>query len=258
MKKQITVLAALAACLLAACANDSGDESLTLTPVADWTAEPEYEIGDQMEGDALFGRITSIRPAADGSRVYVLDIVASELTIWTPDGTLISRVGRRGEGPGEFSNPRSLFLFEDGFLVGDNRRYTTFTLDGEVVGTEIFPPPGFGIESLAGYYGFAMFDDGSVVAVPPPPAWWFDGSGAGRSVLGSPGVSRLAGRWLLGTGYAGPAQLPEHDVLARYLKGQVSNRPAVGPARLPCHGSPEQQRGVQPPADGAPGGAGTH
>ena len=197
MKKQITVLAALAACLLAACANDSGDESLTLTPVADWTAEPEYEIGDQMEGDALFGRITSIRPAADGSRVYVLDIVASELTIWTPDGTLISRVGRRGEGPGEFSNPRSLFLFEDGFLVGDNRRYTTFTLDGEVVGTEIFPPPGFGIESLAGYYGFAMFDDGSVVAVPPPPAWWFDGSGPDEASWDLPvfRVSLDGGSW---------------------------------------------------------------
>ncbi|MDE2761695.1 MAG: 6-bladed beta-propeller [Gemmatimonadota bacterium] len=166
---------------LSACASDLGDDDLELTPVEEWTAEPEYEFGDQMEGDALFGQIRDVRPAADGSRIYVLDAQSVEVTIWTPDGTLTRRVGGRGEGPGEFSRPGTLFLFDDRFQVGDNGlyRYTTFTLDGEVVGTEGFPSgvgpvePGMDIATLQRVFTqfqvFAMFDDGSVGALGMPP-----------------------------------------------------------------------------------------
>ncbi|MCY4574104.1 MAG: 6-bladed beta-propeller [Gemmatimonadetes bacterium] len=199
MTKQIAAMRALVAwtipvCALAAC---SDAPTITLTPAEDWTAEAEYEFGDQLEGDALFGRIVSVRPAADGSRVYVLDAGASEVMIWTPDGTLISRVGRPGEGPGEFSVPRSLAVFEDRFRVGDNRRYTTFALDGEVVETEAFPPPGSGIVSFAGYYGFSMFDDGSIVAVPPSPDWMWDGSEPDQESANLPvlRISQDGGSW---------------------------------------------------------------
>lgn len=33
--------------------------------------------------------------APDGSRVYVLDETAAEISIWTPDGDLIRRFGRQ-------------------------------------------------------------------------------------------------------------------------------------------------------------------
>ena len=194
MKEKTAALAALIACVLAACADDT---AVTLTPAEEWTAEPEFEFGAQLEGDALFGRIVSVRPAADGSRVYVLDGGAPEVTIWTPDGTMISRVGRQGEGPGEFSVPRSLSVFEDRFRVGDNRRYTTFTLDGEVVRTDAFPPPGSGIVSFAGYYGFSMFADGSIVAVPPSPDWMWDGSEPDQESANLPvlRISQDGGSW---------------------------------------------------------------
>ena len=184
MRKQNSVFLALTACALAACADDTN--VIALAPIEDWNAEPEYEFGDQMEGDALFGRIRDVRPAADGSRVYVLDAQSAEVTMWTPDGTLIGRVGGRGEGPGEFSDPGPLFLHDDRFQVGDNaqNRYTTFTPEGEVVRTYGFPPgvgpvePGMDIATLRRVFTrfqvFAMFDDGSVGALGLP-LWVTDG-----------------------------------------------------------------------------------
>ena len=165
---------------LAACAADRGDDSPALTPVEEWSAEPEYEFGDQFEGDAIFGLILDVRSTGDGSRVYVLDAQSAEVTMWTPDGTLTGRVGGRGEGPGEFSRPGPLFLFDDRFQVGDNglNRYTTFTLDGEVVGTDGYPSgvgpvePGMDLATLQRIFTqfqvFAMFDDGSVGALGLP------------------------------------------------------------------------------------------
>ena len=169
------------ACALAACAEEA---TVTPAPIEVWTAEPEFEIGDQLEGDALFGGIRDVRPAADGSRVYVLDVQSLEVTIWTPDGTLIGRVGGRGEGPGEFLDPGPLFLFDDRFQVGDHSRYTTFALEGEVLRTDGFPP-GVGVlergmdmatqrRSFTFFQVFAMFADGSVGALALPP-WVMDG-----------------------------------------------------------------------------------
>ena len=162
MKEKTATLAALAACAFTACTDAP---TITLTPIEDWTAEPEFEIGDQLEGDALFGRIRDVRPAADGSRVYVLDAQSLEVTIWTPDGTLIGRVGGRGEGPGEFSDPGPLFLHNDRFQVGDRARYTTFTLEGDVLRTDGFPSllgPASRIDAFTRFQVFAMFSDGSV------------------------------------------------------------------------------------------------
>ncbi len=81
---------AIAALLLPACAGQGAD---TPTPFEDWTTEAEYEIDDQAQSDEFFGPFLDVRAAADGSRVYVLDLQASEVTIWTPDGALVRRLG---------------------------------------------------------------------------------------------------------------------------------------------------------------------
>ena len=168
MKQKIAAIAPLAACTLAACADDT--TVITLTPVEEWTTQPEYEIGDEMEGDALFARISSVVPTADGSRVYVLDRQAFEVTIWTPDGTLIGRVGREGDGPGDFMSPGSLFLFDDGFQVAEGRRFTTFSLDGDLLRADgleraMSPYPSGSASFGRRYHAIAMFDDRSVGAV---------------------------------------------------------------------------------------------
>ena len=168
MKQKIAAIAPLAACTLAACADDT--TTTTLTPVEEWTTQPDYEIGDEMEGDALFARISSVVPTADGSRVYVLDRQAFEVTIWTPEGTLIGRVGRHGDGPGDFISPGSLYLFDDRFQVAERLRITTFSLDGDLVRADglerAMGPDPSGIASFERlYHAIAMFDDRSVGAV---------------------------------------------------------------------------------------------
>ena len=107
-------------------------------------------------------------PTADGSRVYVLDRQAFEVTIWTPDGTLIGRVGREGDGPGDFMSPGSLFLFDDGFQITEGMRITTFSLDGDLVradGLERAMNPSGDASFGRLYHAIAMFDDRSVGAV---------------------------------------------------------------------------------------------
>lgn len=167
MNQKIALPALLACCALATCTDEP---AVTLTPVEEWTTEPHYEIGDQMEGDALFARISSVVPTADGSRVYVLDRQAFEVTIWTPDGTLIGRVGRAGDGPGDFASPGSLFLFDDGFQVAEGLRITTFSLDGDLVRADglerAMSPYASGSASFGRlYHAIAMFRDRSVGAV---------------------------------------------------------------------------------------------
>lgn len=162
----------IAPLLLAACADDS---ALTLTLTEDWATEAAYEIGDQIQDDAFFGPHLDVRAATDGSRVYVLDLQASEVTIWTPVGTLVRRLGRRGGGPGEFQGASRLGLAAGGFEVRDNLGITTFTLDGEPGGGRPYP-----LE--LDYRGFQVqvrnyFSDGSLAAVPSPAL--LDGSPTG-------------------------------------------------------------------------------
>ncbi len=154
---------AFAPWILVACA-DQG--SGTFTQADDWHTVAEYEIGDRMEGEALFGFFIDVAPSADGSSVYVLDSDASEVTIWTPDGNLIRRLGRAGGGPGEFQRPSRLTLLPDGFYVRDDRRITTFAPDGELVGTDDYPRNvpfgGFPVQI------WDSFGDGSFAALAAP------------------------------------------------------------------------------------------
>ena len=177
------------------------DTGAGLTPVEDWTTEPEFEFGDRFEGDALFGSVgdVDVRDGPEGPRIHVLDLQSSEVTIWTPDGTLIRRVGGEGEGPGEFTGPHDLVLLEDRFYVADERRFTSFTLEGEVTGTDAVPA------SLS-WRGFrfrneAMFDDGSFVVTPVVPSRIIVGSTGDDPVDVIPGlrISRKGASWTLDT-----------------------------------------------------------
>ena len=71
-----------------------------------------------MMGDSayVFGNITEAELAHDG-RIYVLDGLLARLSVYSPEGELLSTSGRRGNGPGEYLYPRSMALFDDGSLV---------------------------------------------------------------------------------------------------------------------------------------------
>lgn len=162
--------------VMVGCSDYPFEDGSEFTPVQDWVTEPHYEFGDAMEGDALFGSVSdvNVHSSAEGLRVYVLDGRSSEVSIWTAEGTLIRRVGREGPGPGEFARPVDLVVLQDRFHVSDERRFTTFTLDGEFLRTDQVPPSmswrGFRLKHEA------LFADGSVAATPIVPTRIMAGS----------------------------------------------------------------------------------
>ncbi|MDE2975167.1 MAG: hypothetical protein OXU64_10710 [Gemmatimonadota bacterium] len=132
-----------------------------------WISHPDFEIGEGATGTGLaaFGTMTTVRSIGD-SLLLVTEPWDSRVTIWTPGGTLVARVGGPGEGPGEFSHViMSVGVHRDGFSVRDDVRFTSFSNAGELLGTTPFPPPpssfrGYGLRPRA------LLEDGSVLAVP--------------------------------------------------------------------------------------------
>lgn len=158
-----TLMALLA--VLSGCVADSGDETVSLTPVENWTTEVEYEFGDVFQGDALFAGIADVDVSPDGSRVYVVDYRASEVTIWTPDGTPVHRFGQEGEGPADFLDPGDLTFRGDALIVGDERGFATFSLDGVFIRRDMVPP-GINWRGSLFFQYEALLDDGSFLATP--------------------------------------------------------------------------------------------
>lgn len=78
---------------------------------------PEVSIGE-LEGreELLFGWIWSIA-VDDDANVYVLDEQAQNVRVFDSTGGYVETLGRRGEGPGEFSRAEAIALLPDGRLV---------------------------------------------------------------------------------------------------------------------------------------------
>lgn len=78
-----------------------------------------------------FGRISGVVADGDG-RIYVADAPANEIRVFAPDGRFLYRIGRKGQGPGEFDGPCCLALRDDDPTLwvrdGGNARYMAFTL----------------------------------------------------------------------------------------------------------------------------------
>ena len=105
----------------------------------EWLTEPEYRFTGTAETGVLFNT-ASVRADPYGDRISVLDASETQVSAWRPDGSLVLVVGRKGEGPGEFTQPSRIYFAEDGgFTVreGWGTRFTRYTANGELVGTEI-------------------------------------------------------------------------------------------------------------------------
>ncbi len=96
-------------------------------------------IGSTEDPDYGFSRIGPVQVGPDGN-VWVAETQDRELRVYSPDGALLRRVGRRGEGPGEFAQNLTSFGF-----VGDTvwawedwpRRLALFSVEGQVLGTVV-------------------------------------------------------------------------------------------------------------------------
>ena len=105
-------------------------------PGAGWTlsAEPVVRMG-VVHGDPAyeFSGIVGLTRLSDG-RIVVLDEQTKELRFYAGDGTFLERVGRAGQGPGEFTAPGRLQrLAGDTLQIADFPTRIRYTSDGTLV-----------------------------------------------------------------------------------------------------------------------------
>lgn len=173
--------ALLATVVLAAC-SDAGVGDIGFTVSTDslgivhaenrgsgsWMPEQVWQIGTptvrigSLDGseEFAFGRISDVAVAVDG-RVYVLDFQARTVRVFSADGAFLFRIGRAGEGPGEFSWPDALAFTPDGSLaVRDVRlfRITLFSADGAYLRDFRIQRP---YPQMAGGENFWILEDGT-------------------------------------------------------------------------------------------------
>ena len=102
-----------------------------------WVVTEDLRIG-VVDGEApyVFGRVTMVRPGTQG-RIWVMDSQAFELRLFNPDGSFERAVGKRGEGPGEFTGNVCAFPGPNGevWVEDSGRRWQRFLEDGRLVGS---------------------------------------------------------------------------------------------------------------------------
>jgi len=88
------------------------------------------------EADKIFQRPVGIaidNTPAHAGRIFVADAKLHQLLVFSPDGLLTSRVGQRGDGPGEFNFPTYLAIDPDGTLyVSDSLNFRIQQFDPEL------------------------------------------------------------------------------------------------------------------------------
>lgn len=109
-------------------------------PASEWELDRVFTTS--RTGVELF-RVSAGR-ILDGGRIVIGDRGASQLLVLDREGKLALRVGRGGDGPGEFRSIVSIHERRDGgFAVYDTRqgRWTRYDGEGELAGTEPMTPP---------------------------------------------------------------------------------------------------------------------
>ena len=127
----LALLSATATALLVACGTDTDPAGSTPGPTPETVTEaigdttvvrtlsgsvwgmeatlvPEIAIG-RLDGpeEYLFGSIRSIAVADDGT-IHILDLQGQHVRVFDSLGVYVETLGRRGEGPGEFSQAEAI------------------------------------------------------------------------------------------------------------------------------------------------------
>lgn len=135
-RQSVALFAALFA--LAACGADEPEGPLTLDALPVLTATEEARWGDADDPALGFTFITSVDLDRDGN-VYVFEGSVPEIRVYDPSGARIGTIGRRGEGPGEFSGPARFEVMGDSIWTFESSgtRMTLFDREGEVLSTGV-------------------------------------------------------------------------------------------------------------------------
>jgi 6-bladed beta-propeller len=131
-----------------------------------WSITTELRIGGAEDEQNPFTRISSLAVGRDGS-MYVADEMQAAVSVYDAGGRLLRRIGRKGNGPGEFMWLGLVGLKGDSIWTydGQQRRLTLFESNGRVATTishaEQRPDPRFSRVEPG-----ALLADGSVFGIP--------------------------------------------------------------------------------------------
>lgn len=131
MARLISILACFT---LFAAAATAAPIVLPADPPAQRTVDLEevWRIGGEDDEDILLG-VTQRGVMDSQGNVFLLDSQLSQVLVISPDGELVTTLGREGEGPGEMNRPADLFLMDDtqvGISQGFPAKVVTLNLDG--------------------------------------------------------------------------------------------------------------------------------
>ncbi len=66
-------------------------------------------------GKHVFSAVSGVAVDRQG-RIYASDVMQTHVVVFSPDGSRLATIGRKGQGPGEFEGPSGLALCPDGTL----------------------------------------------------------------------------------------------------------------------------------------------
>jgi len=105
---------------------------------------PEMTWGEEGPPDSALLNKPIEMHVDDQGRVYVLDWGDMQIKMYGPDGRFLRTIGRRGQGPGEFTTPAFMALMSDGricLLDGGQHRVSFLSNDGQYISS--FPFEGY-------------------------------------------------------------------------------------------------------------------
>jgi 6-bladed beta-propeller len=95
----------------------------------------ELTLGRGADENARFSDLRTVQADSEG-RIYALDGKECLIKVFDPEGRFVRTIGKKGQGPGEFSVPSRIILTSEDEVVAldaGNRRLSFFKKDGTLV-----------------------------------------------------------------------------------------------------------------------------
>ncbi|REL37782.1 6-bladed beta-propeller [Rhodohalobacter sp. SW132] len=92
--------------------------------------QKDVEYGDT--GEVLIGRMGEVAVNENG-RVYIADSDQLKIKVYAPDGQFLTRLGRRGEGPGEFIELSGIQTSQNRLFTFDRNQQRAVVFDTETL-----------------------------------------------------------------------------------------------------------------------------
>lgn len=120
-----------------------------------------------MYGDSnyVFGRIADVDRGQQGE-IYILDSIRNCILVFSQEGEFIQKIGRYGEGPGEFNLPSNLVITGDGSIcIQHSMQWSRFNNEWEFLDSEllerftIMQMESYGMDSIVGIKNILKFTE---------------------------------------------------------------------------------------------------